>query len=119
MARLFRRDGDVPKKSFWQKVKSVVTTNWRVAVRGGVDQGSLEQLEQVLLESDFGPSVTLKLVAAVEDRARRGQVRTEEEFAIALQDEITRAARRQFRRRTAHGGAGADSDSCSRCEWCR
>ena len=93
MARLFRRDGDVPKKSFWQKVKSVVTTNWRVAVRGGVDQGSLEQLEQVLLESDFGPSVTLKLVAAVEDRARRGQVRTEEEFAIALQDEITRALR--------------------------
>ena len=93
MARLFRRDGDIPKKSFWQKVKSVVTTNWRVAVRGGVDQGSLEQLEQVLLESDFGPSVTLKLVAAVEDRARRGQVRTEEEFAVALQDEITLALR--------------------------
>lgn len=93
MARLFRRDGDVPKKSFWQTVKSVVTTNWRVAIRGGVDQGSLEQLEQVLLESDFGPSVTLKLVAAVEDRARRGLVRTEEEFAVALQDEITMALR--------------------------
>ena len=93
MARLFRRDGDLPKKSFWQKVKSVVTTNWRVAIRGGVDQGSLEQLEQVLLESDFGPSVTLKLVAAVEDRARRGQVRTEDEFAVALQTEITDALR--------------------------
>jgi fused signal recognition particle receptor len=93
MARLFRRDGDVPKKSFWQKVKSVVTTNWRVAIRGGVDQGSLEQLEQVLLESDFGPAVTLKLVAAVEDRARRGQVRTEEEFVLALQDEIASALR--------------------------
>ncbi len=91
MARLFRRDGDLPKKSFWQKVKSVVTTNWRVAIRGGVDQGSLEQLEQVLLESDFGVSVTLKLVAAVEDRARRGQVRTEDEFAQALRDEITAA----------------------------
>jgi fused signal recognition particle receptor len=91
MARLFRRDGDLPKKSFWQKVKSVVTTNWRVALKGGVDQGSLEQLEQVLLEADFGPAVTLKLVAAVEDRARRGQVRTEAEFAAALQDEITAA----------------------------
>ncbi len=91
MARLFRRDGDLPKKSFWQKVKSVVTTNWRVAVRGGVDQGSLEQLEQLLLESDFGVPVTLKLVAAVEDRARRGQVRTEDEFASALQEEITLA----------------------------
>jgi fused signal recognition particle receptor len=93
MARLFRRDGDLPKKSFWQKVKSVVTTNWRVAIRGGVDQGSLEQLEQVLLESDFGPAVTLKLVAAVEDRARRGQIRTEEEFAVALQEEIATALR--------------------------
>ena len=93
MARLFRRDGDVPKKSFWQKVKSVVTTNWRVALRGGVDQGSLEQLEQVLLESDFGPAVTLKLVAAVEDRARRGEVRTEDEFASALQEEIAAALR--------------------------
>ncbi len=91
MARLFRRDGDLPKKSFWQKVKSVVTTNWRVAIRGGVDQGSLEQLEQVLLESDFGVSVTLKLVAAVEDRARRGLVRTEDEFALALREEITAA----------------------------
>ncbi len=91
MARLFRRDGDLPKKSFWQKVKSVVTTNWRVAARGGVDQGSLEQLEQLLLESDFGVPVTLKLVAAVEDRARRGQVRTEDEFASALQEEITLA----------------------------
>ena len=91
MARLFRRDGDLPKKSFWQKVKSVVTTNWRVAIRGGVDQGSLEQLEQVLLESDFGPAVTLKLVAAVEDRARRGTIRTEEEFAAALQEEIAAA----------------------------
>ena len=93
MARLFRRDGDLPKKSFWQKVKSVVTTNWRIAIRGGVDQGSLEQLEQVLLESDFGVAVTLKLVAAVEDRARRGQVRTEEEFAAALQEVIADALR--------------------------
>ena len=93
MARLFRRDGDLPKKSFWQKVKSGVPTNWRIAIRGGVDQGSLEQLEQVLLESDFGVAVTLKLVAAVEDRARRGQVRTEEEFAAALQEVIADALR--------------------------
>ena len=93
MARLFRRDGDLPKKSFWQKVKSVVTTNWRVALKGGVDQGSLEQLEQVLLESDFGVTVTLKLVAAVEDRARRGEIRTEDDFAQALQEEIAKALR--------------------------
>ncbi|HYW49643.1 MAG TPA: signal recognition particle-docking protein FtsY [Gemmatimonadaceae bacterium] len=93
MARLFRRDGDLPKKSFWQKVKSVVTTNWRVAVKGGVDQGSLEQLEQVLLESDFGVTVTLKLVTAVEERARRGEIRTEDEFMAALQEEIAAALR--------------------------
>lgn len=93
MARLFRRDDDLPKKSFWQKVKSFVTTDWRVALKGGVDQGSLEKLEELLLESDFGVPVTLRLTAAVEDLARRGKVRTQDEFVAALQGEIAAALR--------------------------
>lgn len=91
MPRLFRRDDDLPKKSFWQKVKSLVTTDWRVALKGGVDQGSLEKLEELLLESDFGVPVTLRLTAAVEERARRGKVRTQDEFIGALQEEISAA----------------------------
>ncbi len=93
MARLFRRDDDLPKKSFWQKVKSFVTTDWRVALKGGVDQGSLEKLEELLLEADFGVPVTLRLVAAVEELARRGKVRTQDEFIAALQGEIATALR--------------------------
>mgnify|MGYP002783590583 CR=1 FL=1 len=93
MARLFRRDDDLPKKSFWQKVKSFVTTDWRVALKGGVDQGSLEKLEELLLESDFGVPVTLRLTAAVEELARRGKVRTQDEFIAALQGEVSAALR--------------------------
>jgi fused signal recognition particle receptor len=93
MARLFRRDDDLPKKSFWQKVKSFVTTDWRVALKGGVDQGSLEKLEELLLESDFGVPVTLRLTAAVEELARRGKVRTQDEFVTALQTEVAAALR--------------------------
>ena len=37
-----------------------------VLARGGVSAGSIEQLEQILLESDFGVPVTLRLVADVE-----------------------------------------------------
>ena len=55
-----------------------------VLARGGVSAGSLEQLEQILLEADFGVPVTLRLVEDVERQAKRGQVKTEAEFHRAL-----------------------------------
>jgi fused signal recognition particle receptor len=57
-------------------------------MRGGPDPGSLEQLEQLLLEADFGVPVTLRLVEEVERRASRGFVRTQQEFLAALQEGI-------------------------------
>lgn len=55
-----------------------------VLARGGVSAGSLEQLEQILLEADFGVPVTLRLVEQVERQAQRGHVKTEAEFHRAL-----------------------------------
>jgi fused signal recognition particle receptor len=84
MARLFRREGDTPKRSLWQKVKDLARTDFGVLLRGGVDPGSLEALETMLLESDFGVPTTLRLVEDVERLAKRGAIKTEDEFREAL-----------------------------------
>ncbi len=88
MARLFRREGDVPKKSLWQRIKDVALTDVAVLARGGVSQGSLEQLEEMLLAADFGVPTTMRLVAEVEGQALRGKVKTQEQFLGALRDGI-------------------------------
>jgi len=62
-----------------------------VISRGGITPGSLEQLEQLLLEADFGVPVTLRLVEEVERRAARGLVKTQDEFQAALAEGITAA----------------------------
>jgi fused signal recognition particle receptor len=62
-----------------------------VMARGGVSAGSLEQLEQILLEGDFGEPVTLRQVEEVERRAKRGQVKTQDEFRRALADGVSEA----------------------------
>lgn len=64
-----------------------------VLAKGGVSAGSLEQLEQLLLEADFGVPVTLRLVAEVERKAQRGFVKTQEQFQAALADGIEAALR--------------------------
>ncbi|MCU0617589.1 MAG: signal recognition particle-docking protein FtsY [Gemmatimonadaceae bacterium] len=93
MARLFKRDGDTPKRSLWQRVKDLARTDFRVLFSGGVDQGSLESLETLLLEADFGVPTTVRLVEEIERRAKRGEVRTEDEFKRALRDGIAEVLR--------------------------
>ena len=93
MARLFRKEGDVPKKSLWQRIKDIALTDVAVIARGGVSQGSLEQLEELLLAADFGVPVTMRLVAEVETLAQRGMVKSQDEFLGALRDGIARALR--------------------------
>ncbi|MEP6780535.1 MAG: signal recognition particle receptor subunit alpha, partial [Gemmatimonadaceae bacterium] len=82
--RLFRKKDDVPKRSIWQRIKDAARTDFGVLLRGGVDEGSLEALETLLLEGDFGVSTSLALVAEVERLAKRGEVKTEEQFRDAL-----------------------------------
>ncbi len=84
MKRLFKREGDTPKRSLWDKVKDLARTDFGVLMRGGVDPGSLEALETMLLEADFGVPTTLKLVEEVERLAKRGAIKTEDEFREAL-----------------------------------
>jgi len=63
-----------------------------VAVRG-VEAGSLERLEELLLEADFGVPVTLRLVEDVEALAKRGDVKTRDQFQEALRQGVEDALR--------------------------
>ena len=92
MARLFKKS-DVPKRSLWDRVKDVALLDVGVLVRGGVSEGSLEALEQLLLESDFGVPVTMRMVDEVRRRAARGEVKTDDDFRRALAEGIEGALR--------------------------
>jgi len=93
MAFLSRKEGDVPKRSLWQRIKDVALTDVAVIARGGVDKGSLEQVEEILLQSDFGVSVTLRLVDDISRQAQRGQIKTGDEFKAALSESVENALR--------------------------
>lgn len=86
MARLFRRKEE-GKKSLWDRIVDVALTDVGVLVTG-MDEGSLERLEEVLIAADFGVPATLRLVNAVETLAQRGQVRTQRDFLQAVEEEI-------------------------------
>ena len=79
------------RRSLWQRVKDVALTDVAVLARGGVDTGSLERIETLLLEADFGVSVSSRLVAAIERRAKRGEIRTERDFERALREDLVSA----------------------------
>ncbi|MFI5244239.1 MAG: signal recognition particle-docking protein FtsY [Gemmatimonadales bacterium] len=80
-----------PRKSLWQRIKDVALTDVTVFARGGLDAGSLERLETLLVESDFGVRVASRLVAAMEQLARRGEIRTQDDFEAALRAAVERA----------------------------
>jgi fused signal recognition particle receptor len=91
--RIFRKESDLPKRTLWQKIKDVALMDVAVIAKGGVSAGSLENLEELLLQSDFGVPTTLRLVAEVERLAKLGKVKTEDDFLQALQREIAAALR--------------------------
>jgi fused signal recognition particle receptor len=93
MAFLSRKQGDVPKRSLWQKIKDVALTDVAVLARGGVDKGSLEQVEEILLQSDFGVPVTLRLVDEISRQAQRCFIKTSDEFKAALSKGVESALR--------------------------
>ena len=86
-----RKDTSAPRKSLWQKITDVALTDVTVLARGGVDAGSLEALERLLLESDFGVRVTARLVQNIERRASRGEIKSQDDFSRALREEIEHA----------------------------
>jgi fused signal recognition particle receptor len=80
-----------PRKSLWQRIKDAALTDVAVFARGGVDAGSLDKLETLLIESDFGVRVSARLVADMERLARRGEIRTQDEFEAALRAAVSAA----------------------------
>jgi len=86
MARLLKGVGE--KASLWKRLKNWALTDVGVLIKG-VDDGSLEQLEEILLGADFGVSATLRLVRHVESLIRVGALRTETELLNAVAAEIT------------------------------
>lgn len=90
---LLRKAGDVPRRTLWQKIKDVALADVNVLARGGVKAGSIDALEELLLEADFGVPVTLRLVDEVKQVAMRGTIKTETEFLAALRNHIAAALR--------------------------
>lgn len=86
MTRLFRRESDVPKRSLWQRIKDIALVDISVVIPGErrSAEASLERLEEVLLDADFGVHTTLRMVADVEQLARRGALRSETEYFDAV-----------------------------------
>ena len=82
--RLVPKTGDLARRSLWQRIKDVALADVAVLVTGGVKAGDLERLEELLLSADFGVATTLRLVAEVERLAKRGTVKSDDEFREAL-----------------------------------
>ena len=93
MTRIITKTGDIPRRSLWQRIKDVALADVAVLVSGGVKAGDLERLEEILLLADFGVPTTLALVAELERQARRGLVKSDEEFREALATAIEQALR--------------------------
>lgn len=91
MARLTAKRGDLPGRTLWERIREIALADVGVLARGGVAPGSLEQLEEILLEADFGVPTTLRLVAEIERLAQRGVIRSEDEFRAALEREVEQA----------------------------
>jgi fused signal recognition particle receptor len=86
MARLFRRKEE-GKKSLWDRIVDVALTDVSVLVKG-MDEGSLEALEETLIAADFGVPATLRLVQVVETLAQRGVARSQHDFERGVREEI-------------------------------
>ncbi|HET7228819.1 MAG TPA: signal recognition particle-docking protein FtsY [Longimicrobium sp.] len=86
MARLFRKKEE-GKKSLWDRIVDVALTDVSVLVKG-MDDGSLEALEETLIGADFGVPSTLRLVGVVETLAQRGVAKSQRDFERAVREEI-------------------------------
>lgn len=91
MTRILQRSTDTPTRSLWQRIRDIAMLDVTTLARGGSIGGSLEKLEEVLIEADFGVATSMRLVEAVERQARRGEVRTQDDFLRALEEGVARS----------------------------
>jgi fused signal recognition particle receptor len=71
----------------WSKLKCLAVTDVAVLVRG-LGRAELAEFERALIEADLGVAAAEELVREVEDRARRGGLRTAEQVRAALEDRL-------------------------------
>jgi fused signal recognition particle receptor len=86
MSRLFKTRPE-RRKGIWRSLVDLALTDVRV-VAGGLDEASLEALEETLLKADFGVSATLRLIDRAETELRRGKARDQATLVATLGSEI-------------------------------
>jgi len=87
MARLFKKKLE-RRKGVWRRIVDLALTDVRVAA-AGIDEASLEALEERLLSADFGVRVTMRLTDRAEQSLRRGGARGAESLAQTLKKEVS------------------------------
>ena len=78
-----------PKLGLWSRIRRLALTDVAVLVRGA-GRAELDAFERVLLEADLGVAASLELVAEVEERVRRGTLRTADDMRAALEERLER-----------------------------
>lgn len=73
---------------FWGRLKRLALTDVGALVRR-LNAGDIENLERLMLESDFGLSATAELVDLIEAQVRKGSVKTEDDLREALVARLT------------------------------
>jgi fused signal recognition particle receptor len=76
------------KLSLWSRIKRLALTDVRALARG-LNADDLEQIEQLLIEADFGVPATVDLVATLEAKVRQGVLKTDEDLRAALTTRLT------------------------------
>lgn len=71
------------KQSFFQKLSKAVVG------KSKVDEGVLDELEEVLITSDVGVETTLKIIDRIEERAAKDKYANAAELDTLLKEEIT------------------------------
>lgn len=77
-------------RTLWRRIKDVALTDVSVLLKGGVDTTTLEAIERVLVEADFGPDA-LDLVEELEGEWRRGRLASDEDVRSHLRRRIAAA----------------------------
>ena len=69
-------------------LKQIALTDVGALMRG-LNAQDLEDLERVLIESDFGVPATVELIQVLEDEVRRGKLKTEADLKRALRERLS------------------------------
>jgi fused signal recognition particle receptor len=76
------------KLSLWSRIKRLALTDVGALARG-LNSTDLEQLEQVLIEADFGVPATVDLMEFLEGKVRQGVLKTDDDLRAALATRLT------------------------------